>query len=242
MLKFDELRKHKELIDICGKCGDCGSSGTQLSTAKRHVSKPCPVKNVLGFEAYSSRGRILILKNLLEGKIDINESFLKWAYTCTGCGSCKETCLAIDGGIDTPTMMEAVRQDLITNRKKNFKHIEILDNIVKDQNPYGEPRSDRQIFLNGRKDNQDSEYILYIGCTSSYRQQNIANAVIDLLDNLGVEFSILKEEPCCGSVLKRFGYVNAFALVAKTNMRILRNSQKKKIKFHSLIPLEGNRD
>ena len=61
---FEELRKFQALIDICGKCGDCASSGTQITTAKRHVSKPCPVKNVLGFEAYDARGRILILKNL----------------------------------------------------------------------------------------------------------------------------------------------------------------------------------
>ena len=107
-----------------------------MTTAKRHVSKPCPVKNVLGFEAYDARGRILILKNILEGKVEINDALLKWAYTCTGCGSCRETCLAIEGGIDTPLLMEAIRQDLISRRVRLFKHIEILDSIVKNQNPY----------------------------------------------------------------------------------------------------------
>ncbi|MEX2682760.1 MAG: hypothetical protein Q6373_014310, partial [Candidatus Sigynarchaeota archaeon] len=107
--KFNQLEKLEHFIDICGRCGDCGTSGTQLSTAKRHVDKPCPVKNVLGFEAYSARGRIIVLKNVLGGKLKINKELLDWAYSCTTCASCKETCLAIDGGIDTPALMEALR-------------------------------------------------------------------------------------------------------------------------------------
>jgi heterodisulfide reductase subunit D len=231
MIKLEELQKFQNLIDFCGKCGDCASSGTQMTTAKRHVSKPCPVKNVLGFEAYDARGRILILKSLLENRIEMSDSLLKWAYTCTGCGSCKETCLAIEGGIDTPRLIEAFRQDLVKNRKKLFKHIEILDNIVKNQNPYGEPQSDRQGFLNGRKCSQNSEYILYLGCTSSYRQQNIARASIDLLDNLGVDFSIIKDEPCCGSIIKRYGYINSFKEIANSNLDKLKKTQIKKIIF-----------
>ena len=113
LVKFTELSKFREIIDFCGKCGDCASSGTQLTTAKRHVSKPCPVKNVLGFEAYDARGRILILKALLDERLNIDESILNWAYSCTGCGSCRETCLAIDGGIDTSLLMESFREDLV---------------------------------------------------------------------------------------------------------------------------------
>ena len=126
MSDFKELRKYKDLFDICGKCGDCGTSGTQITTAKRHVSKPCPIKNVLGFEAYDARGRILILKNILNKKLKINDEIVEWAHACTGCGSCKETCLAIEGGIDTPSIMEAFRQDLINQGMELEKSNSIL--------------------------------------------------------------------------------------------------------------------
>ena len=90
MVDLKEVKKHVDMIEFCGKCGDCSTSGTQITTAKRHVDKPCPVKNVLGFEAYDARGRILILKYLLGDKLEVDKSVLEWAYSCTECGSCKE--------------------------------------------------------------------------------------------------------------------------------------------------------
>ncbi|NVM02233.1 MAG: (Fe-S)-binding protein [Candidatus Helarchaeota archaeon] len=231
MAIFSELKKYQDMMDFCGKCGDCASSGTQITTAKRHVTKPCPVKNVLGFEAYDARGRILILKKLIDEKLDTDNSILKWAYTCTGCGSCKETCLAIEGGINTPLLMEALRQDFVNQELKIEKHQQILDSILQNNNPYNEPKEIRSKILSGRKFNPDAEYLVFLGCTSSYRQQNIALSTIELLDNLGIEYSILENEPCCGSILKRYGYKNEFETIARKNLELFKKNKIKKIIF-----------
>ncbi|MBD3213378.1 MAG: hypothetical protein GF311_12285 [Candidatus Lokiarchaeota archaeon] len=231
MVNFSELRKHTELIQICGKCGDCGTTGTQISTAKRHVSEPCPIKNVLGFEAYDARGRILIMKRLLENNFKITNKFLEWAYTCTECGSCRETCLAIEGGIDTPLLMEALRHDLVENNYTIEKHENILQSIIKNQNPYNEPKATRFDFLNGALDSTEGDYILYLGCTSSYRQQGIALAAVELLKNLDINFVILKDEPCCGSILKRYGYEKEFEELGTANLQQLKDKDIKKIIF-----------
>jgi heterodisulfide reductase subunit D len=234
MVKYSELEKHTDLIQICGKCGDCGTSGTQITTAKRHVSEPCPVKNVLGFEAYDARGRILILKRILENNFKIDESFLNWAYACTECGSCRETCLAIEGGIDTPLLMDAVRQDLVDNKYHLEKHQEILQSIIEHDNPYNELQSSRFDFLDDPEQyfqNENAEYILFIGCTESYRQQNVAIATIELLKHLGVDFLLLKDEPCCGSILKRYGYRDEFQHIAKTNLKLVEEKSVKKVIF-----------
>ncbi|TXT60703.1 MAG: hypothetical protein BAJALOKI1v1_1230007 [Promethearchaeota archaeon] len=234
MVKFSEVEKHSDLIQICGKCGDCATSGTQLSTAKRHVSEPCPVKNVLGFEAYDARGRILILKRILENNFKIDDGFLNWAYTCTECGSCRETCLAIEGGIDTPLLMDALRQDLVKNNYRLKKHELILESIRKHHNPYNEPLKERFAFLDAAKnyfDVKNADYILYIGCTESYRQQNIALATIELLEHLGINFAILEEENCCGSILRRYGYEEEFKELAKSNLTYLNKQTTKKIIF-----------
>ncbi|MFX0136843.1 MAG: (Fe-S)-binding protein [Candidatus Hodarchaeota archaeon] len=232
MAIFSELKKHQDMMDYCGKCGDCSSSGTQITTAKRHVTKPCPVKNVLGFEAYDARGRILILKKLMDEKLETDDSILKWAYTCTGCGSCKETCLAIEGGINTPLLMEALRQDFVNQKLKIEKHQEVLNSILQNNNPYNEPKETRSKILSGRKFNPNSEYLLFLGCTSSYRQQNIALSTIELLDNLGIEYSILDQsEPCCGSILKRYGYKNEFETIARKNLELFKKNEIKKVIF-----------
>ncbi|MEJ2250186.1 MAG: (Fe-S)-binding protein [Candidatus Lokiarchaeota archaeon] len=231
MVKFSELQKHADMLQICGKCGDCGTSGTQITTAKRHVSEPCPVKKVLGFEAYDARGRILIMKKILDNSFKIDDAFLKWAYTCTECASCKETCLAIEGGIDTPLLMEALRQDLVNGEFKLEKHERILESILKNQNPYEEPKEVRFNFLNGELKKFDGDFLLYLGCTSSYRQQNIALASIELLKNLKVNFKIIKDEPCCGSILKRYGYEKDFEKIGKSNLDLLKDKGIKKVIF-----------
>ncbi len=231
MTEFNEVKKHIEIIEFCGKCGDCTTSGTQITTAKRHVDKPCPVKNVLGFEAYDARGRIIILKNLLKNKLKVDNSILDWAYTCTQCGSCKETCLAIEGGIDTPLLMESLRKDLVNEGYKLEKHENILNSILTNNNPYGEPKEERLKFINNKQFSSTSDNLLYLGCTSSYRQQELALAAIQLLEKLGIEFQILKDENCCGSVLKRYGYINDFEELAKSNLNQIKENNIKNIIF-----------
>jgi len=231
MLEFKELKKHADLLEICGKCGDCASAGTQITTAKRHVDNPCPVKTVLGFEAYDARGRILVLKNLLNNKLKIDGSIVKWAYSCTGCASCSETCLAIEGGINTPLLMESLRIDLVRQGKVLEKHEKILLSIKKNANPYEEPVESRFDFLKEKKIARDSDTVLYIGCTLAYRQPDIALASIQLLENLGVEFSLLQDETCCGSILKRYGREKEFKALAESNIKKLMDKKVKKVIF-----------
>lgn len=248
MADLREVKKHNELIEICGKCGDCSTSGTQITTAKRHVDKPCPVKNVLGFEAYDARGRILILKNLLNEKLKIDDSILEWAYSCTQCGSCKETCLAIEGGIDTPLLMQCLRNDLVREGFKLEKHEKILNSILVNRNPYEEPSSERFSFLKNVSEREhipywsfvesldktfdsDSEILLYLGCTSSYREQELALSAIQLLDNLGVKFAKMENENCCGSILKRYGYMEEFKELAISNLKDIKEKNVKQVIF-----------
>nr|MDO8115258.1 (Fe-S)-binding protein [Candidatus Sigynarchaeota archaeon] len=230
-VKMQELQKFEHFIDTCGKCGDCASAGTQATTAKRHVDKPCPVKTVLGFEAFSARGRILVLKNILSGKLKVTKDILDWAYSCTTCGSCKETCLAVDGGIDTPSMMEALRHDLVENGITMDKHKDIVASILKNNNPYGEPATKRMDFFKGKNYTKHADTLLFLGCTASFREPQIALNAVALLEKLGIPYALLDDEGCCGSILKRCGYVKEFDANTKRNIDAFRASGAKTIVF-----------
>ena len=206
---FPNVKKFEELLYLCGKCGDC-SLAVKIATSKSPLSHPCAVKNVLGYEAYDARGRIIIIRNLLNGKLEVDDEILDWAYTCTTCGTCRETCLAVEGGIDTPSIMEALRHDLVSQGFRIKKHLSILENIKKLDNPYGEPKEKRLSFLGEELSGipEKAEIAYFIGCTSSYRTKEIALAAIKLLKQLGIKFTILRDETCCGSILLRYGYVD----------------------------------
>ncbi|MFX1297678.1 MAG: (Fe-S)-binding protein, partial [Promethearchaeota archaeon] len=204
------MKEYRNLIEFlpemekCGKCGDCALA-VEISTAKKHINKPCVVKNVLGFEAYDARGRILILKRLLDGTLEFDQDLLDWTYNCLLCGNCQETCLAIENGINLPAMMEALRRDLVANGISLPKHKEIIEKTLQHNNPYGESHANRFNFILSENFPLKADILVFFGCTAVYRQKDIATATYKILKKANVDFTILKDEICCGSVLFRYG-------------------------------------
>lgn len=230
MIEFNHLPKYRAEMEKCGKCGDCALA-VEISTAKKHVNKPCVVKNVLGFEAYDARGRILILKRLLDGILSLDDDLFNWAYTCLLCGNCQETCLAIENGINLPKMMEALRQDLVENGITLPKHQEILTNTLQFHNPYGEPHDQRFNFILSENFPPKAEVLIFFGCTSAYRQQGIAEATYKLLKKANIDFTILKDETCCGSVLLRYGYTEKVKDIARELIEQIQKTDAKTVLF-----------
>ncbi len=226
---FSRLKSFSDLLEKCGRCGDC-TYAVKVSTARKHVYKPCPVYNVLGFETYSAKGRIIILQSLLEGKIKPDDRLLEWAYLCLTCGNCKETCLAVEGGIDIPSIIEALREDLVSAGMHLEKHLEIRDKALRNYNPYGEPHDQRFSFLNVSLP-KEADIVYFVGCTSAYRRQEIAKATVALLEKASVDFTILEDERCCGSTLFRLGYRDDAMKLAEHNISMLEKTGAKTVIF-----------
>ena len=79
----------------CVQCGTCRSV--------------CPVFNVVGWESANTRGRMLIIKSLLEGRPP-SEDVLPSLASCTTCGICAAKCPA---GVNPPDVVEAARAQLV---------------------------------------------------------------------------------------------------------------------------------
>ena len=73
----------------CVQCGTCRSV--------------CPVFDVVGWESANTRGRMLIIKSLLEGRSP-SEDVLSSLASCTTCGICAAKCPA---GANPPEVVEA---------------------------------------------------------------------------------------------------------------------------------------
>ncbi|MBE6486103.1 MAG: (Fe-S)-binding protein [Methanosphaera stadtmanae] len=70
----------------------------------------------------------------------------------------------------------------------------IVDNIINKGNSYG---SDMEII----DDNEIHEVILFRGCTSRFRENELIDNVSECLSKKGIEFSTLSDESCCGIML-----------------------------------------
>ncbi|MGY5852871.1 MAG: (Fe-S)-binding protein [Candidatus Thorarchaeota archaeon] len=227
-MDFPHLETFKDELWICGRCGDC-SLADKIVASNRGVYHPCAVKNVLGFEAYSARGRVMIMNDLLDGELEVNQDVVDWAFTCTTCKSCQETCAATADGIRMPDMMEALRKDLVKNGFSVSKHDEIESSILNYFNPYKAEPDHRNLVFGEREFPDKAEIVYFVGCTASLREKEIATTTVALLDKLGVDYTVLKDERCCASVLLRVGRTKTFDNLTTHNIEAIKKTGAKTV-------------
>ena len=68
---------------------------------------------------------------------------------------------------------------------------------------------------------EDAEVIYYVGCTTAYRERQLFDSVIPILQKLEVDFTLLEDEVCCGSPLLTTGQFKAAKRLAEQNARII---------------------
>ena len=69
----------------------------------------CPTYDDTKLERHSPRGRIQLMKNVAEGRLDVTKTFAEEMYFCLGCLACETACPA---GVDYTRMFEEARGDI----------------------------------------------------------------------------------------------------------------------------------
>ena len=77
-LNDTENKSSEKIIRKCVHCGMCNST--------------CPTYNVLGDELDGPRGRIYLIKDMLENNKPANEKIVKHIDRCLSCYACMTTC------------------------------------------------------------------------------------------------------------------------------------------------------
>jgi len=179
-LQFDE--KQRKAITQCSRCGFC-----------RAV---CPVFDLTKRPVTNARGKMILLKELMEGKLPVTEAVAQAFLRCTTCKSCTVNC---PSGADPQELVKAIRKEMTGIGYDNlFKAMgEVVEKVG---NIYGE--KDRPDW--GHKKGKAS-YVLFLGCVGTYREQESVAETIRLLDLLKVDFTLI-DEVCCSGVLEDVGY------------------------------------
>jgi len=85
-----------EQVYNCIKCGLC--------------SNTCPVYAQLRFEGVSPRGKVQLIRKILEGKLAISENFARLLGTCLLCETCMVNC---PSGVRLDRLMKAMRAEVV---------------------------------------------------------------------------------------------------------------------------------
>ncbi|TFF88028.1 MAG: (Fe-S)-binding protein, partial [Promethearchaeota archaeon] len=230
-----DFKKIESDAMYCMKCGLCRDvMPSEIKSDKYHDL--CPSGCEFLFEAYYAPGRCEIARAILREEFDFDDSpkLLHTIYTCTTCGACDITCRYTSSlGIVQPSkIVEALRAKLVENGKGPITNQDRFGSSVdKNNNPYHEEHKDRLNWLDNENLKKNAEVIYFVGCTASYRTQNIAKATFNILKTLGVDFTVLPEEVCCGSPLIRTGQLDRAERVMKQNIELIEKIGAKKIIF-----------
>ena len=196
----------------CVQCGTCRSV--------------CPVFDAVGWESANTRGRMLIIKSLLEGRVP-SEDVLSSLASCTTCGICAAKCPA---GANPPEVVEAARAQLVKCGITTSAQEKLKSAVITYGNSFGETK-DRKHWLSETKRSklpEKSEYVYFVGCFDSYRYPEFAKKTFKVLQRFGV--TLLPDEQCCASPLLRTGFLEEAEKVMERNLEQIR-----KVGAHTII-------
>lgn len=98
----------------------------------------------------------------------------------------------------------------------------IIDNIINKGNSYG---SDMETV----DDKKTHEVILFRGCTSRFRENELIESVSSCLRKKGIDFSTLTDESCCGIMLYIIGEDDLADKVVQANIKKFNSHNVKQI-------------
>lgn len=205
----------------------------------------CPVKEALGeeaFEIYFSRGRMGILKSILEGKLPLSRELAEYVYQCSECGNCTEVChethnenivLNTSKWIEHVDVWDALRRDLVAAGYAPLeKHAKLIEYMNKDdmRNPYGEPKAKKyewaKEFSNMK---QKGDLAIFGGCTMPLRQTSTLKNMMKIFEAAGKQIAYSEDEWCCGSIAMRIGDYKSVKEEVEHNVETFRNMGAKTV-------------
>ena len=192
----------------CIRCGNC-------KYVFKEYGPSCPSGDHFLFESYFASGRLWIAHGIAKGELEWDESLMEPIFACTTCGSCEEQCLAphAKGIVD---VIEELRALAVEKIGPLDAHKKFRDSIESNYNPYGADHHSRDL-VNKLGLPDKAPLVYFIGCTANYRENEIRDTTIALLQKAGVDFTIVDEQ-CCSSPLKRTGQVDLVHGLAEHNL------------------------
>ncbi len=220
-------------VSTCVHCGFCLAA--------------CPTYHELGQEADSPRGRIILMKEVLEGTLPLAEA-IPHIDPCLGCLACEPAC---PSGVPYRDLISPFRSLTEPNRKRplgdrfrrlvaqltlpyprRFRLAAKTGRIAKavsflvpsslrvmlDLLPPQIPASQTWDEINPAVGTRRARVALLTGCAQSVLDPDINTATIEVLTRNGVEVFVPKKQSCCGALSWHVGNLKQAQKFAATNL------------------------
>jgi glycolate oxidase iron-sulfur subunit len=194
----------ESILRSCVHCGFCNAT--------------CPTYQLLGDELDGPRGRIYLIKQVLEGN-EVTEKTQLHLDRCLSCRNCESTCpsgvdyhnlldigrAVVDQAVPRPLNQRLVRSAIraVVPNATLFKNLVQLGRTFRPLMPASlKAKLPRQIHpARPRPTEQHARRVLMLeGCVQPGLSPNTNAATARVLDRLGISITAISQAGCCGAV------------------------------------------
>jgi len=213
--RYPLLEKYRKDMSRCVKCGSCGAV--------------CPSFQWQHNESFSARGRMTLVKAVLEGRLHVSAIFKDRLETCMTCLACEALC---PSGVCVTEIIQAAKEEAVNECGAGIINalisavvkypvlsraghllapaaLHYTKGLVKGQGerPTFQMQRSKEAERGGaiKKKNVRGRVAYFPGCATTYFQQDINRSVVSVLNKLGFEVIVPQEQRCCGRPLLSLG-------------------------------------
>ncbi len=206
LIDLPMVKEANGILRTCVHCGFCTAT--------------CPTYQLLGDELDGPRGRIYLIKNLLEDDA-IDERSVQHLDRCLTCRACETTC---PSGVQYGRLLD-IGRELIVTRSKRPMLDRLLSFLLRLVIPRGflfgpllklgqflspilprvvamkiPPRQKHVPLVARELESPRMRVLLLQGCVQRAATPNVVRALEQLLNDIGIATLTMPEEGCCGAL------------------------------------------
>jgi len=229
---YNTVMQHALIPDLsrCTLCGSCKAL--------------CPTYELAATEGMGARGRIALVKSLSEGNLAPSALLNDRLFSCILCGACSGICPL---GIDIPEAVYRGRHLLRkSDRKRTFLRYllkfstswpDLSFKLLSMSRDFLLPLLSRRKLIPFHPELPEQPFhvieqvhkvpkkkgrvAIFIGCSVNFFLPHLGDSLINVLQSLGYEVVLPRDEVCCGAPLRALGMDEEAAALAKQNYRVI---------------------
>src|SRR3972149_4381278 len=189
-------------VETCIHCGLCLPA--------------CPTYLVLAEEMDSPRGRIFLMKDLLEGRLESSEESLLFIDRCLGCLACVSVC---PSGVHYGELVAPFRAQANRRRGRPLGGRPPRRRAVAALPPRTLPEAPPLPHVFPAQGRRRARVALLAGCVQQVLSPEINWATLRVLSRNGVEVVVPRGQGCCGALSLHAGEADQARTLARRNLR-----------------------
>lgn len=235
MSSYKNVMQFRDQIYRCNTCGRCprGPWDPNQPENIKTPAKQCPIYETHKSLSSSAQGMNLIIRELLEDKLQPTEDLVKHMYECLLCGGCTAVCEGRDmlplGQLQCSEFYRALRADLVDMDVGPPPAVKKVTDLIADKHNRQGAVKKRDAWAEGMNISTKGSTIIFTSCTAAYQDNAAVHSLVKIMQLAGKDFGLLEDEWCCGALQLDAGLLDSFKVSAQHNVDAIKKAGAKEI-------------